>query len=68
MLIGLCNLKPTLEIIKFETNSHCQQRVDNKWLNLIKKSIYCKTKIIPIDSSTFLFGLLNEFNINNKTI
>ena len=69
-IVGFAGLKPTLQIIKFTK----QIAIANKesiicgWNLIKKKSIYNKTKIIPIDSEHFsIWTSLNEFNINDKT-
>jgi 1-deoxy-D-xylulose-5-phosphate reductoisomerase len=57
-IVGFAGLKPTLEIIKFTK----QIAIANKesiicgWNLIKKKSIFNKTKIIPIDSEHFQFG------------
>ena len=68
-IVGFAGLKPTLEIIKFTK----QIAIANKesiicgWNLIKKKSIFNKTKIIPIDSEHFsIWSSLNEFNINNS--
>jgi len=68
-IVGFAGLKPTLEIIKFTK----QIAIANKesiicgWNLIKKKSIFNKTKIIPIDSEHFsIWSSLNEFNINNR--
>ena len=75
-IVGFAGLKPTLEIIKFTK----QIAIANKesiicgWNLIKKKSIFNKTKIIPIDSEHFsIWSSLNEININkpinlNKSI
>jgi 1-deoxy-D-xylulose-5-phosphate reductoisomerase len=67
-IVGFAGLKPTLEVIKFTK----QIAIANKesiicgWNLIKKKSIFNKTKIIPIDSEHFsIWSSLNEFNINN---
>jgi len=67
-IVGFAGLKPTLKIIKFTK----QIAIANKesiicgWNLIKKKSIFNKTKIIPIDSEHFsIWTSLNEFNINN---
>ncbi len=67
-IVGFAGLKPTLEIIKFTK----QIAIANKesiicgWNLIKKKSIFNKTKIIPIDSEHFsIWSSLNEFNINS---
>ena len=68
-IVGFAGLKPTLEIIKFTK----QIAIANKesiicgWNLIKKKSIFNKTKIIPIDSEHFsIWSSLHEFNINNR--
>jgi 1-deoxy-D-xylulose-5-phosphate reductoisomerase len=68
-IVGFAGLKPTLDIIKFTK----QIAIANKesiicgWNLIKKKSIFNKTKIIPIDSEHFsIWSSLNEFNINNR--
>jgi 1-deoxy-D-xylulose-5-phosphate reductoisomerase len=68
-IVGFAGLKPTLEIIKFTK----QIAIANKesiicgWNLIKKKSIFYKTKIIPIDSEHFsIWSSLNEININNR--
>ncbi len=69
-IVGFAGLKPTLQIIKFTK----QIAIANKesiicgWNLIKKKSIYNKTKIIPIDSEHFsIWTSLNEFNVNDRT-
>ncbi len=69
-IVGLAGLKPTLQIIKFTK----QIAIANKesiicgWNLIKKKSIFNKTKIIPIDSEHFsIWTSLNEFNVNDIT-
>jgi 1-deoxy-D-xylulose-5-phosphate reductoisomerase len=68
-IVGFAGLKPTLEVIKFTK----QIAIANKesiicgWNLIKKKSIYSKTKIIPIDSEHFsIWTSLNELDINNR--
>ena len=68
-IVGFAGLKPTLEIIKFTK----QIAIANKesiicgWNLIKKKSIFNKTKIIPIDSEHFsIWSSLHEFNLTNR--